>query len=80
MRIALGGVAHAPWRAHDAEAALRGAAGDGGRIRARRRRRSSLQAGPLRDNAFKVPLARRLIVRTLTELGHEHAHERSAPR
>ena len=57
VRLALGGVAHAPWRAERAEAALRGAPATaeafarGGRGRARRAR-------PLRDNAYKVPLAR----------------------
>ncbi|HEX6457348.1 MAG TPA: xanthine dehydrogenase family protein subunit M [Thermoleophilaceae bacterium] len=66
-RLALGGVAHAPWRAERAEEALRGqpatedsfAAAAGAELE---------QARPLRDNAFKVPLARAVIVRTLTEL------------
>jgi xanthine dehydrogenase YagS FAD-binding subunit len=67
VRLALGGVAHVPWRAQAAEAALRGgpatetafaAAADAELAAAR----------PLRDNAYKVPLARTLVVRTLTEL------------
>lgn len=68
VRIAFGGLAHAPWRAATAEAALRGepitadalgAAADAELAAAR----------PLRDNAFKVPLARNLLVRTLGDLG-----------
>ena len=41
-----------------AEAALRGAPADRGGVRARPPTPSSAQARPLRDNAFKVPLAR----------------------
>jgi xanthine dehydrogenase YagS FAD-binding subunit len=53
-RIALGGVAHGPWRARRAEELLRG-----GRRRGAlpaRRRAELAAAEPLRDNAFKVPL------------------------
>ena len=66
-RLALGGVAHKPWHAARAEEALRGrpateesflAAADA----------ELEQAEPLRDNAFKVPLARAVIARTLLEL------------
>jgi len=66
-RLALGGVAHVPWRAERAEAALRGqtageqsfaAAADAELERAR----------PLRDNGFKVRLVRNLIARTLEQL------------
>jgi xanthine dehydrogenase YagS FAD-binding subunit len=66
-RIALGGVAHVPWRAHAAEAALRGGPADEERF-ARAADAELAQAQPLRDNAFKVPLARNLLVRTLAEL------------
>jgi xanthine dehydrogenase YagS FAD-binding subunit len=67
VRIALGGVAHKPWRATRAEEALRGAepteesfihAADA----------ELEQAAPLPGNAFKVPLARNTIVRTLLDL------------
>ncbi|MGW2311488.1 FAD binding domain-containing protein [Actinomadura luteofluorescens] len=70
VRLALGGVAHKPWRARRAEAALRGAeANEESFVRAAE---AELEAAePLRDNAYKVPLARNLIVRTLTELGEE---------
>ncbi len=67
MRIALGGVAHAPWRAHAAEAALRGGPATEDAF-ARAADAELEQARPLRDNAFKVPLARNLIVRALSEL------------
>jgi xanthine dehydrogenase YagS FAD-binding subunit len=64
-RIALGGVAHKPWRATDAERALAGqAAGatafdDAGR-------RALAGAVPLRDNAFKIGLGERAVSRALT--------------
>jgi len=65
-RLALGGVAHKPWRKPEAEAALRGEAAD---------EQSFAKAADLllRDakgfehNAFKIGLARRAVVRTLTQ-------------
>jgi xanthine dehydrogenase YagS FAD-binding subunit len=65
-RLALGGVAHKPWRDPNAEAALRGKTAD---------RAAFAQAADLilRDakgyahNAFKIDLARRVIVRALTQ-------------
>ncbi|MWA00747.1 xanthine dehydrogenase family protein subunit M [Actinomadura sp. LD22] len=68
VRIALGGVAHRPWRALRAEEALRGAPAIGEEFQ-RAAEAELAAAEPLRDNAYKVPLARNLIVRTLTELG-----------
>jgi xanthine dehydrogenase YagS FAD-binding subunit len=66
-RLALGGVAHAPWRAERAEAELRGA--PAGEESFRRAADAELAAAePLRDNAYKVPLARNVLVRTLTDL------------
>ncbi len=66
-RIALGGVAHAPWRARRAEAALRGAPATEASFGAAAD--AELEAAePLRDNAFKVPLARAVIVRALADL------------
>jgi xanthine dehydrogenase YagS FAD-binding subunit len=67
VRIALGGVAHKPWRATRAEAALRGAAADEAAFR-RAIDAELAEARPLRENAFKVPLARNAVVRTLLEL------------
>ena len=66
-RIAFGGLAHVPWRASRAEAALRGArAGEDAFAAAADAELAA--AEPLRDNAFKVPLARNLLIATLTEL------------
>jgi xanthine dehydrogenase YagS FAD-binding subunit len=65
-RVALGGVAHMPWRARRAEAALEGAPATEESF-ARAAEAELEQARPLRDNAFKVPLARNVMVRTLAE-------------
>ncbi|AWS44702.1 xanthine dehydrogenase family protein subunit M [Streptosporangium sp. 'caverna'] len=66
-RIALGGVAHVPWRAEVAEAALRGSAATATEF-TRAADLELAQARPLRDNGFKVPLARNVLVRTLIDL------------
>ncbi|MGI8803204.1 MAG: FAD binding domain-containing protein [Solirubrobacteraceae bacterium] len=66
-RIALGGVAHRPWRARLAEAAVRGAPATEASFAAAADAELDV-AQPLRDNAFKVPLARAVIVRTLLDL------------
>jgi xanthine dehydrogenase YagS FAD-binding subunit len=66
-RIALGGVAHVPWRATRAEEALRGAPADEQSFAAAADAELAA-AKPLRDNGFKLPLARALVVRTLMEL------------
>ncbi len=66
-RVALGGVAHVPWRAGRAEAVLTGAPATPETFAAAAE--AELDAAqPLRDNAFKVPLARNVLVRTLAEL------------
>ncbi|WP_432251836.1 FAD binding domain-containing protein [Streptomyces sp. HNM1019] len=70
VAIALGGVAHKPWRATTAEAMLRGAPAT---------RESFVDAAaaelagarPLAGNAFKIPLARNTMVGTLLELLEE---------
>jgi xanthine dehydrogenase YagS FAD-binding subunit len=67
VRIALGGVAHAPWRAHVAEEALRGSPLTEQRA-AEAAEAELARAAPLRDNAYKVPLARNMIVRALLEV------------
>jgi xanthine dehydrogenase YagS FAD-binding subunit len=70
VRIALGGVAHKPWRARAAEQALRGApATEQSFIAAAEVELAG--ARPLASNAFKVRLARNLIVGTLLELARE---------
>jgi xanthine dehydrogenase YagS FAD-binding subunit len=66
-RIALGGVAHVPWRATAAEAALRGAAATDQSFAAAADAELA-QAQPLRDNAYKVALTRNVLVSTLSEL------------
>jgi xanthine dehydrogenase YagS FAD-binding subunit len=66
-RIAFGGVAHAPWRAARAEEALQGA-DPNEEVFGHAADEELAQARPLRDNAFKVDLARNLMVRTLSEL------------
>jgi xanthine dehydrogenase YagS FAD-binding subunit len=67
VRIALGGVAHKPWRATLAEHALRGEEPTEAAF-ARAADAELEQAEPLRENGFKVPLARNTIVRTLLDL------------
>ncbi len=67
VRVALGGVAHVPWRAERLEAALRGRPATEAAFAAAADAELE-QARPLRDNGFKVPLARGLLVRTLSEL------------
>jgi xanthine dehydrogenase YagS FAD-binding subunit len=67
VRVALGGVAHKPWRATRAEATLRGAPATRESF-VRAAEAELAQAQPLRDNAYKLPLARNLVVRTLLGL------------
>jgi xanthine dehydrogenase YagS FAD-binding subunit len=68
VRIALGGVAHKPWRATAAEDALRGRPLTEANLR--RAAEAELNAArPLPETAFKIPLARNLIVRALLDLG-----------
>jgi len=67
VRLALGGIAHVPWRAAKAEAALRGAPAATENF-AHAAETELAEARPLRDNSFKLPLARNLLVRTLAEL------------
>ncbi|MGI8903260.1 MAG: FAD binding domain-containing protein [Solirubrobacteraceae bacterium] len=66
-RIALGGVAHVPWRGQRAEAALRGQRPSEDAFAAAADAELE-QARPLRENAYKVALARNVIVQTLAEL------------
>ena len=70
VRIAFGGVAHVPWRARKAEAVLRGARATEEAFR-RAADAELVDAQPLRENAFKVPLARNTLVRVLLDLTQE---------
>ncbi|QUT05099.1 xanthine dehydrogenase family protein subunit M [Sphingobium phenoxybenzoativorans] len=67
VRIAFGGVAHKPWRALKAEAALRNAP-----VTERNFRDAAAaeyaDAKPLRDNGFKIELASRTLVAVLSDL------------
>jgi xanthine dehydrogenase YagS FAD-binding subunit len=64
-RLALGGVAPKPWRAHQAEKILTGA--NPGTAAFHRAAEAALaDARPSGDNQFKIELAQRIIVRALT--------------
>lgn len=67
VRVALGGVAHKPWRATLAESLLRGTqpSEENFREAAQAELRS---ASALRDNAFKIPMARNTMVAVLRDL------------
>jgi xanthine dehydrogenase YagS FAD-binding subunit len=67
VRIALGGVAHKPWRANAAEAALKGGAATEAAFRAAAQAELASARG-LRDNAFKIELGQRVITDTLVKL------------
>ena len=72
IRIALGGVAHKPWRASTAEQFLMGKPVDQQTLQ--RAAAAELEgAKPLQHNAFKIELAKRTIVDVLTELSSKGA-------
>ncbi len=64
-RLALGGVAPKPWRARAAEDVLAGACADEAAFR-RAAEAALADARPSGDNAFKIELAKRIVVRALT--------------
>ncbi|WP_026818149.1 FAD binding domain-containing protein [Arthrobacter castelli] len=66
-RIALGGVAHKPWRASRAEETLSGAAPSVESFR-RAAEAELEQADPLGDNGFKIPMVRNTMVAVLADL------------
>ena len=67
VRLALGGVAHKPWRARVLEDALRGRPAAFASFEAAAAA-EMLAARPLRDNGFKIELAQRTMVAVLGEL------------
>lgn len=67
VRLALGGVAHKPWRAWKAEEALRGGPASVHAFRVAAEAELA-DARPLRDNGFKIELAKRTITAVLAEL------------
>jgi xanthine dehydrogenase YagS FAD-binding subunit len=69
VRLALGGVAHKPWRLSAAEARLRGASLDDGETLRSAIATSFGDARPLPHNAFKVELAQRVALRALQIAG-----------
>ena len=70
VRIALGGVAHKPWRAYRAEETLRGRPATADSFRAAAEAELA-DAQPLPGNAFKVPMARNTLVAVLRDLAAE---------
>jgi xanthine dehydrogenase YagS FAD-binding subunit len=80
-RVALGGVAHKPWRSLEAEGALRGQAATPEHFS--KTADLLLQGATARSlNGFKIELARRAIVRTLTQAANatpqSQAHKKIA--
>lgn len=71
-RVALGGVAHKPWRASKVEAALIGRPAMETVFRAAADAELA-DAHPLRDNAFKIELAARTLTAVLVELAGDAA-------
>jgi xanthine dehydrogenase YagS FAD-binding subunit len=67
VRIAFGGVAHKPWRARAAEAALMGGPATEAAFRAAAQAELASARG-LRDNAFKIELGQRVMTDTLIKL------------
>jgi xanthine dehydrogenase YagS FAD-binding subunit len=68
-RLALGGVAHKPWRLKAAESALRGLSLDDTDALKAAIAASFTEARPLADNAFKIDLAQRVALRALETAG-----------
>lgn len=72
VRLALGGVAHKPWRASTLEQMLRGQPASARHFEAAAKAEMA-DARPLRDNAFKIPLAERTMVAVLGHLATVHS-------
>ncbi len=72
VHIALGGVAHKPWRAQKAERVLTGKKLSAPLLRAAAEAELA-EAKTFEGNAFKVELARRTIVRAVTEAAGQGA-------
>ena len=64
IRVAMGGVGTKPWRSHEAEAALMGKTANAATFKAAAEA-ALAKAKPHKDNAFKVELAKRCLVRSL---------------
>lgn len=64
IRVVMGGVGTKPWRSHEAETALMGKAANEATFKAAAQA-ALAKAKPQKDNAFKVELAKRCLVRSL---------------
>lgn len=64
IRVAMGGVGTKPWRSHEAEAALMGKPSNAQTFKVAAEA-ALAKAKPHKDNAFKVELAKRCLVRSL---------------
>jgi xanthine dehydrogenase YagS FAD-binding subunit len=71
-RLALGGVAHKPWRSLDAEQVLTGARADEQTFKAAAEA-AVRGAMPQKHNAFKIEMAKRAVVRILNEVANGKA-------
>jgi len=69
VRLAMGGVAHKPWRLTAAEAALRGVSLDDVNALRTAIATAFAEARPLPHNTFKVELAQRAVLRALLTAG-----------
>ena len=69
VRIAFGGIAHKPWRAHKAEAALLNKAATEANFRLAAEAELADARG-YGENDFKIPLARRTLIATLRDAAH----------
>lgn len=71
-RVGLGGIATKPWRSHEAEDALRGQ--EPTQVVFRAAADAALaEAAPRKHNAFKIELAKRTLVRALTDVTAQEA-------
>lgn len=77
VRLAFGGSAHKPWRAHQAEAYLTGQPATAEHFRAAAEAELA-EASVGQENAFKVPMLRNTVVSVLEELVQGRSAERRA--
>ncbi|MEV0412929.1 xanthine dehydrogenase family protein subunit M [Streptomyces sp. NPDC050448] len=78
IALAFGGLAHRPWRATTAEARLTGAEPHPDTVRAAVDAELA-RAEPLRDNAYKIPLARNLACDAVATLAGTHPGSPATP-
>jgi xanthine dehydrogenase YagS FAD-binding subunit len=71
-RLAMGGVAHKPWRSLDAEKILTGAQANAQTFKAAAEA-ALMGAAPQKHNAFKIEMAKRAVARILNEVANRKA-------